>query len=133
MKPLALLFLFSLTGCAARTGAEAIVLDQEINLCRVIRTSITAWRVCRTHPSVTPELLQEARLVHERLGVPLPIAIRTLTGWRVYGLDIDTAGQVDAWRAAMAEQRAPSPERDGPWTWPDSSRSPHGGYERQLE
>jgi hypothetical protein len=115
MRRLALLLLFSLfslTGCAAKTGAEAIVLDDQINLCRVIRTPITTWRMCRTHPSVTPELLHEAQLIHARLGVPLATAIRALTSWKVYGLHVDTATQVDEWRATLAAQQARSSE---PW------------------
>jgi hypothetical protein len=102
MRRLALLLiLVSLNGCAVRTGAEAIVLDDQTNLCRVIRTSTTTWRICRTHPSVTPELLHEAQLIHECLRVPLPTAIRTLTGWEVYGLHLDTTHQVEEWRAVL--------------------------------
>jgi hypothetical protein len=98
---LPLLVVVSLAGCAIKTGAEAIALDEQINLCRVIRTAGTTWRMCRTHPSVTPELLHEARLIRDRLGVPLTTAIRTLTSWNVYGLRIDTADQIDEWRAAL--------------------------------
>lgn len=99
-----LLFLLSLTGCAVKTGAEAIVLDEQINLCRVLRTPTMTWRMCRTHPSVTPELLQEAVLIRDRLGVPLTTAIRTLTSWQVYGLRVDSTSQLDEWRAAMRAQ-----------------------------
>ena len=99
-----LLLLVSLTGCAVKTGAEAIVLDEHINLCRVLRTPTMTWRMCRTHPSVTPELLQEAEHIRDRLGVPLTTAIRTMTGWQVYGLQVDSTSQLDEWRAAMRAQ-----------------------------
>jgi hypothetical protein len=105
MRRLALLLiLFSLNGCAVRGGAEAIVLDDRTNLCRVIRTSTTTWRMCRTHPSVTPELLHEAQLIHDCLRVPLTTAIGTLTGWEVYGLHLATANQVEEWRAVLQAQ-----------------------------
>lgn len=61
------------------------MLNGQVNLCRIIVTDDVTYRLCRTHPSVTPEVLAEA----QRTRAPeesLPMAIARVTRWAVYGL-----------------------------------------------
>ncbi len=79
-----LLMLLSFVGCGVKTGADAVRLDGRVLMCRTVEAQNTSWYLCRTHPTVTPDVLREAEELSVREGVSLPIAIGRLTGWRNY-------------------------------------------------